>query len=158
MNTFDNQKSLLYLLSRNEYESSNFTCDLYPIFRRGKLQKVLSLTLFGNNNRYFKKIGRIIKQAKRFYPDWFIRIYTDESLNRSIKCMYECSPDDNVDFCNVRKLPLNRERFLDASFIIPTMWRFLPIGDSFVKILASRDSDSYIIKRFSLIKIVYVYN
>lgn len=152
IDTRTNQKAYLYNLDRNELESVNFTCDLYSEFRRGKDQKVLSFSLFGRNPRYYNKIGGIIKQVKSFYPDWTIRIYSDSNLNEAVKCKHECSPEDNVDFCNINRITTNpvhnsRRDQLNASYIIPTMWRFLPMGDSFVKFMLCRDSDSFIIQR-----------
>lgn len=105
--------------------------------------------MFGKNNRYYNKIKSIIKQAKQFYPDWSIRIYSDDNLNEIIKCNYECSIENNIDFCNTNRLPssLNKNINWSLSYIMPTMWRFLPMGDSFVKVMISRDSDSFIIQR-----------
>jgi hypothetical protein len=147
IDTRDNQKRLLFKLDRNEINSANFTCDLFSEFRRGKHQKVISYTLFGTDSRYYNKIPSIIKQAKYFYPDWTIRIYADDNLNETTKCNYECSLESNVDFCNVNRLPisLNENVSWSASHIMPTMWRFLPMRDSFVKFMISRDSDSFII-------------
>lgn len=72
--------------------------------------------------------------------------------------MLECSPESNVEVCNVKQLipdlnRLKKNQIWDATYIMPSMWRYLPIGDSFVNIMISRDSDSYIIQR--LIKIFF---
>lgn len=149
VNKQNNQTKLLYNLDKSDLNSAKFTCNLFAEFKRGKNQKVISYSLFGNNSRYFNLIGSLIKQAKNFYPDWSIRIYSDDHLNESIKCLHECSSENNVDFCNVNKLPIdpNKNILLNASYIMPTMWRFLPMGDSFVKNMVSRDSDSFIIQR-----------
>jgi hypothetical protein len=152
IDTRDNQTKLLYNLEGYNLESAKFTCDLFAEFRRGKDQNVISYSLYGKNSRYYNKIGSIIKQAKQFYPNWSIRIYSDANLNESIRCKYECFPEDNVDFCIVNSLPINPNKNIlhDTSYINPTMWRFLPMGDSFVKFMIFRDSDSYIIQRLSL--------
>ena len=138
-------------MDRNEFKNVNFTCDLFSEFQRGKEQKVISYTLFGNNSRYYNKITSIIKQAKYFYPDWLIRIYSDDSLNEATRCNYECSIENNIDFCNVKRLPtgLNEKIYWSVSYVMPTMWRFLPMGDSFVKLMICRDSDSFIIQRLA---------
>lgn len=43
--------------------------------------------------------------------------------------------------------PQIRQGVLNASYISATIWRFLPIGDSFVDVFASRDADSLILQR-----------
>lgn len=59
---------------------------------------------------------------------------------------------DNVDFCNVKYVPsfnsnFKAENSWDASYIHASMWRFLALGDAFVDIFMSRDSDSNILQR-----------
>ena len=73
---------------------------------------------------------------------------------------------DNVDFCNIEmdvKLKpemviLNEKDFekinfnlsfsqLNLSYVHAMMWRFLPIGDSFVDVFSSRDTDSHLLQR-----------
>lgn len=157
INTLNNVKRFLYKMSREEFASAGrFTCDLYSVFRRGKHQKVLSFNVFGTKSLYYYKIDDIARQIKQLYPpDWSIRVYSDRSLKKSVKCRYECTIEDNVDFCNIDNIVLNPHLYINethvlswsSSYIQPTMWRFLSLGDSFVDIFASRDTDSYIIER-----------
>jgi hypothetical protein len=72
----------------------------------------------------------------------------------SLKCEIECLKDeqtnelyDNIDFCNVNELAFDFSKNWNGSYILPTVWRFLPIGDSFVDIFLSRDSDSNLQER-----------
>jgi hypothetical protein len=58
----------------------------------------------------------------------------------------------NVDFCDISQLPLIKNSSLlkykqEMSYLHSMMWRWLPIGDSFVDLFISRDTDSLIIKR-----------
>ena len=48
------------------------------------------------------------------------RIYHDDTIDESIICELECAKDEenkallnNVDFCNVKKIPQNAEKNLD---------------------------------------------
>ena len=96
------------------------------------------------------------KTIKKLYPEWIIRVYHDDTIDSNIICELECQKDsnnnllDNIVFCDVNNLP---ESFLDtnfrwsASFMNKMMWRWLPIGDSFVDVFMSRDSDSYMLQR-----------
>jgi hypothetical protein len=179
--SFDQIKSetkYLYSISVEEFEKSKFTCDMYSLLRRGKSQKVISYSLYGTNQFYYKKLKVIVKQMKKFYPDWSMRIFHDNSINRTIKCEIECLKNDennnnnnetyfdNVDFCNIETdLKLNPKILknnqhqneqtsftfaytqLNLSYVHAMMWRFLPIGDSFVNVFSSRDTDSFILQR-----------
>ena len=51
---------------------------------------------------------------------------------------------DNVDFCNIKEIPLAN---FNVDFMIERFWRWLPIGDDFVDLFMSRDSDFCIVER-----------
>ncbi len=96
----------------------------------------------------------LTRLIKKYYPDWLIRVYHDETILDSLKCKIECQIDennnliDNSDFCNIEKLPaslVNDETWQVS--IHKMMWRWLPIGDSFVDVFISRDTDSLILQR-----------
>ncbi len=107
----------------------------------------------GKDNFYTDSLDINIRSAKRLYPGWTIRIYHDDSIDNSIICNLECSTDDhevpldNVDFCDIKQIPLNPQTTLDFSYILPMVWRWLPVGDMFVDLFISRDSDSCIFER-----------
>jgi hypothetical protein len=144
-------------LKKDSYELNdnfNITCDLYNVLKRGKSQKVLAYSLYGRNEFYYKKLTDIVKIAKHVYPNWIIRIYYDNSINKSIICDIECMKNenelfyDNVDFCNIEILNLNLNgSVLNASYIHSMKWRWFPLGDSLVDIFSSRDIDSFILSR-----------
>lgn len=144
-----------YELTTNEFEQSSFQCDLYNSLKRGKNQKVISYTLYGTNKRYYNLTKKLSQLVKQLYPGWLMRIYYDNSINSSIICEIECQKDydghfiANTDFCNINKLPTRNSfnQTWNASYIYPSIWRFLTIGDSFVDLFMSRDLDSYIFQR-----------
>ena len=123
------------------------TCNLYNSFRRGMNQKVISYSLYGQNSLYYKHLKNITKQIKALYPEWIIRIYHDNTLLNycKIKCQLDDDNDDDdiIDFCNIEKLPPNNT----VNYIHKMNWRWLPIGDSFVDVFNSRDTDSFILQR-----------
>ena len=89
------------------------------------------------------------------YPGWIMRVYHDDSINPNTKCELECLKDennvliDNTDFCNIQNMPMKGSfnKTWNAKYIHSMMWRWFPIGDTFVKIFSSRDTDSIIIQR-----------
>lgn len=143
-------------MSREEFASGRFTCDLYSVLRRGKHENVFSFNVFGKSSLYYYKLRAIARQIKLLYPNWTIRVYSNGSLPKSIRCKYECVLEDNIDFCLVDNIILHPDLYINetnvsswnASYIQPTMWRFLPFGDSFIDIFSSRDTDSYVIERW----------
>jgi hypothetical protein len=147
----------LYSISTQEYENSILTCDHYNTLRRGKHQKVISYSLYGRNRFYYNKLKSLTQTIRKLYPGWFMRVYYDDSVDKSIICDIECTRDvetneliDNSDFCNVNslKLKLNEEGVvLNANYTHKMKWRWFPIGDSFVDVFSSRDTDSFILQR-----------
>ena len=151
----DGSRNLMYNISKKEYKKSIFTCDMYSSLRRGKRQKVIAYTLFGTNQFYYDKIRDVSKQIQKLYPDWKMRVYHDSSINRSVVCDIECQTDDNgtlidnSDFCDLSdfKAVSNGKIVRPVEYVLPRMWRFLAVGDSFIDIMMSRDTDSYIFQR-----------
>jgi hypothetical protein len=86
---------------------------------------------------------QLIDDMTKKYPDWILRIYHDASIKEKIICPIECAYN-HVDFCNTTSLG-NLGRL--SSYIPAKVWRFLPVGDELVDIMASRDLDSPITQR-----------
>lgn len=138
--------NLEYSLPEETFKSSVVTCDWYNALRRGQGVKVLSFSLYGKNSFYYYLIRDIAELAKQLYPSWIIRVHHDNSIDMKLKCELECHTD-NLDFCNVEKLPYDLYNLWSASYMHGMSWRWLPIGDSFVSYFSSRDSDSPITQR-----------
>jgi hypothetical protein len=138
-----------------------FTCNLYDSLRRGKSQKILSYSLYGKKRFFYDKLKVLTRQIKKLYPGWTMRVYYDDTIDKSIICEIECQTDedgsyiDNADFCDINniELKLNYSKLLSSnlifngSYIHAAIWRWLPIGDSFVDVFSSRDTDSYLLQR-----------
>ncbi|CAF1000518.1 unnamed protein product [Brachionus calyciflorus] len=130
-------------------KQTQLTCDLFKSLKRGPQQKIISYSLYGKTRLYYDLISNLTSMIKEFYPDHVMRIYHDNSINISFKCQLECS-NSHVDFCSIEKIPLSLDdsnTILSVNYIHSMMWRFLPIGDSFVDLFMSRDTDSLILQR-----------
>ena len=146
---------LMYHIPVDIFESSIFLCDMYNSLRRGPNSKVLSYSLYGKNRFYYDTIIDLAYLAKKLYPDWIIRINYDDSIDKSIICEIECLKQknepynylDNVDFCNIESLPYDTSKTWSAKYMHGMSWRWLPIGDSFVDFVGSRDTDAWISQR-----------
>lgn len=143
-----------YRISQTEFEKITVTCDLYSTLRRGYGQKVIGFSLFGKEELYYNFLNENVIRAAKHLPDWVIRVYHDGSIDRSIICQKQCLKQennssfyDNIDFCDVEKIPYGFESTWSGAYMIPMSWRWLPIGDDFVDVFVSRDTDSCINER-----------
>lgn len=159
-----NTTKFLYKITREEFKNLTLTCGMYNSLRRGKAQRVIAFSLYGNNTFFYDKLKVIAKQVDEIYAGWKMRIYHDNSIKKSIICEIECAHEqtknksrllDNADFCNIENetrlkpidLGLLNKTFTNISYVHAMKWRWLPIGDSFVEAFSSRDTDSYLLQR-----------
>ena len=143
-----------YNFSDEEISTAKITCDLYNVLSRGPNQKVIGLSLYGDNPLYYESIEKIAQQARKYYPGWTLRIYYDpSSINETTICKYECLKENNeylnnIDFCNVNKIPFGSTiQSWSAMHMHKMSWRWLPIVDSFVDYFMSRDTDAWVNER-----------
>jgi len=119
----DSTKIDLYEISKEILESSLFTCDKFHSLKRGPSQKIISYSLYGKNEKFYKNIEKIIESTSKYFPDWVIRIYHDSSIHKQTKCQFECHVNANklsvVDFCNVEEMNIS----LNGMY-----WRLMPLG------------------------------
>lgn len=155
----NNTTTRKYLIGKREFNKLVHTCGSFTSLRRGQHQRVVSYSLFGahhHRNKFFSdRIKMIAQQIKQLYPGWLMRIYHDGSIDRSFVCQLECLVDqrgrlaDMVDFCDLTKLTVNVSEHVlrPVEYMLPRMWRFLAVGDSFVDLVLSRDSESFVVER-----------
>lgn len=149
---FDINGSLInkyYSIEEKDFDLLVITCNPYKVIRRGSGQKVIGYSVYGREPLYYRYLELIARTAKKYYPDWTIRFYHDETINKSIICELECLKNkdsylDNVDFCNINEIPLAN---WNSNFIIQRFWRWFALGDEFVDVFLSRDSDFCIVER-----------
>ena len=119
------EKIFQYEVPIDTFESATFLCDMYHVLRRGPNSKVLSYSLYGKNRFYYDLIFSLADLVKKYYPDWTVRIHYDETIDKSIICEIECLKQknnmnlfyDNVDFCNIEKLPYDTSKTWNARFV-----------------------------------------
>ena len=148
-----------YSMPIRDFDSATFMCDPYKVLRRGPHTKVLSYSLYGRDQKFYKQVKKLIKQVHALFPGWLMRINYDSSIDDSTRCELECLEDENgvpydiVDFCDVEHLPLawqyhnSKSRVWNATYMHAMMWRWLAMGDTFVDVFASRDLDSLLFQR-----------
>jgi hypothetical protein len=104
--THMNQTLRKYVITNDEFNNLNKTCNSYSILKRGLSQKVIGFSLYGKKRLYYDKLASITSEVKHFYPGWLIRIYFDSTIDRSIICEIECNENNNADFCYVEKVKM----------------------------------------------------
>ena len=134
---------------------------------RGKHQKIITYSLFGNasNNYVFQRFYSLLKNisltAKNEYPGWTVRIYhnfrdtnngsTIDVMANDFLCDVYCR-FQNVDLCSLpnlvkRIISVGKKKTIDPVLIKhlnPRMFRFLVMFDPDVDVFISRDVDSII--------------
>lgn len=102
--------------------------------------KVITFSLWGNQNIYLTGTIKNIELAKDFYPDFFIWIYIHK----------ETVPQDFINKLSIYnnvKIIFKSGNLLE---IKPMMWRFEAIDDDDVEIMLSRDTDTRFLLREKL--------
>lgn len=134
--TKNGTQTFSYMISK-EYIESYLSCDLYKVLRRGPSQNVVAFSIKENellknfNDIYFTNIKQIVNNN---YRNWTARVYYDtKQIRQNMVCQYECSNEKRqVDFCDVGLLPLDMSKKWNASFMEPSVRRWLPFGDWFI--------------------------
>lgn len=103
-------------------------------------KKVISFSIFGNNDKYIVGLFKNIELIYILYPGWHIYVYFDLTIGQ-----------ENIQKLN--KLPNVNAIDMSNSVIPPTLWRFLVNDDRTVDLFISRDTDS----RINLREVVAVY-
>jgi hypothetical protein len=108
-----NDNRILYSLTSKQFDSWNVTCDLYNVLRRGPNQRVVSFSLYGKADRYYRFLDPLVAAVATKYPGWVMRVYYDQSIDQKKMCEIECFTEsktqrflDNADFCNANNLSL----------------------------------------------------
>jgi len=93
------------------------------------MKNIISFSLFGTKDIYWKGALENIKLAQKIYPEYICRFYIDQNSPRHLK--------DSITGHNVEKIFMKNERGRSGSF-----WRFIASCDKNVDIFLSRDTDS----------------
>lgn len=98
--------------------------------------KVISFSLYGNNNMYIQGAFENIKLAKIYYPDWNLHFYCDDSIRNDIVSRIS----------NEGATVIRVDKNINPNGLT---WRWLPFYNENVDIWISRDCDSRLNERES---------
>jgi hypothetical protein len=96
--------------------------------------KVISFSLYGDNPKYTIGAIKNSKLREKFYPDWQMRVYHNDSVPNYI---LEELGANNVVLINTK---------IDQG-VCNAMWRFAPASEEGVECFISRDCDSRLFER-----------
>ncbi|XP_042228611.1 uncharacterized protein LOC121870734 [Homarus americanus] len=136
------------------------TCSDYST-QRGGGQRVVSFSYYSvdpvtdydseHSKKYFRPLyGRALAIAT-LYPGWLMRIYHNVSSQDHNATKYLCSiycAHSHVDLCPVTELPDLGN--LIQQVVVGRLWRFAE-GDPTVEAFMSRDTDSWILERETVV-------
>ena len=125
--SFNNQqiKTLLKILAENKSFCSTRST------RRGFNQYVLSVSAYESDdhielktNLTWSYIQIFVREAKKFYPSWIVRVYYYNLVKKTKKDMENLEIlHDNLDFCHAENLPV----LGNVTYKLPgKIQRFLP--------------------------------
>ena len=96
--------------------------------------RVLSFSLYGDNPKYTIGAIKNSELREKFYPDWQMRVYHNDSVPNYVLEQLEAN---NVVLINTK---------VDRN-VCNAMWRFAPASEEEVEYFISRDCDSRIFER-----------
>ena len=96
--------------------------------------KVISFSLYGDNPKYTIGAIKNSEVREKFYPDWQMRVYHNDSVPNYI---LDELKDNNVVLVNTG---------VDEN-VCNAMWRFSPASEESVEYFISRDCDSRLFER-----------
>ena len=98
------------------------------------MKKIITISVYGDDEKYCLGALRNIELAKELYPGWFVKIFYDKTVPEKYVTMY--SNNDNVILEDM------------TSKKIPGMfWRFMCFDDKDIEVFIVRDADSRLLKR-----------
>ena len=80
----------------NDLNVKNLSCNIYNSLYRGKNQKIIAYSLYGQNKIYYDNLKNISNLIKKFYPGWTMRVYYDDTIIQAFRCEIECQKDEYI--------------------------------------------------------------
>ena len=102
------------------------------------MKKVISFCLYGTKATYLIGMKENILLGKKYFPDWEIRIYHNDTVPVEFINEYIDSGANCIKCENIGENKLNWEGMV---------WRYFPLDDENVDFWISRDADSRLSKR-----------
>ncbi|KAK3872242.1 hypothetical protein Pcinc_022669 [Petrolisthes cinctipes] len=107
-------------------------------------QRVVAMSLYGNNSEYWIGLEDNLIQIADVYPGWVVWLYTDPRGQAGVLCPLLSRYHHMLYICDVTNLP---PPLGSLTIIHHMMWRVAPLGDPLVAALMVRDSDSKVSER-----------
>ena len=109
------------------------------------MKKVISFTIYQapksweqimetNYEKYILGLNKNLELIKKFYPDWFVYLYHDETL-------------DTSKLSELYKYEKFESKLISDKSLNAMQWRFLPNDDEEVELFICRDADSRVTYR-----------
>lgn len=127
------------------YDSTTCSQQSYLLGRR---QKVIAFTYFkpravaggGLNSRKYVEgiLGNLEAIVLIYGPEWTMRLYHNLGENDIEELLPFTAREKQFVLCDINRNPL----LGNASILLPTLWRFLPLLDDQVEVALFRDLDS----------------
>lgn len=95
------------------------------------MKKVISFSIWGNGNNYLRGAIKNMEKAKVFYPDWVVRFYYQEDMNKTLLRTLA------KNGCEMFPMPFFRDPWFGL------YWRFRPMfDDPGIERFIVRDTDA----------------
>ncbi len=93
------------------------------------MKKLISYSLYGENEFYLSGAIRNAKEKDDYYPDWICRYYVAQDVPRKTINLLRLLGSEVI--------PMTKKYYVDGTF-----WRFLPMSEDDVEVTLVRDTDS----------------
>lgn len=110
-------------------------CQYEKLLKDREKKRIISFSLFGNDPKHCVGAIKNAKLAKYIYPEWICRFYISKDVG--ISYIDQLKKMNNTEIVIMNEIGNQNAKF----------WRFLPICDSSVDIMISRDCDSRLCMR-----------
>src|SRR5471030_80553 len=108
-----------------------------PPFQKDRPERnIIAFTLFGDSPRYCESAIANVLVAKELFPQWYCRVYLDETVPLSIQQRLRDAGAQIMDMSGTAQEGVH-----------PLMWRFLVVDDPDVDRYLIRDADSLLSER-----------
>ena len=138
--------TITFLLCISRYNHPNLTCQEKCVTRFSSDsegcesvdddQKIVSFSVWGQLRRIYRRgVTENAELVRRVFPGWRMRLHVIRDMEQSMVeavCQLKCEQDDMIDLCLVT----------DDLAGLGDIWRFLPVLDTRVSVIISRDLDS----------------
>lgn len=105
------------------------------------MKKIIAVSVYGTNKRYFSGALENAKIAKTLFPEWLYKVYLGSKAPINFK-------KELLDLCNTEVVDVDENFIATPTIFGPgVFWRFLEMFNDPNQIMICRDSDTRLIER-----------